>query len=76
MLIISETARLDLLEIFSHIAEDRIDSAHKVITELAKKFDLLEANRNLDANKTICSSKCVCFRTRIITFITFRLKMA
>lgn len=36
MLIISETARLDLLEIFSHIAEDSVDSAHKVITELAK----------------------------------------
>ncbi len=47
MLIISETARLDLLEIFSHIAEDSVDSAHKVITELAKKFDLLEANPKL-----------------------------
>ncbi len=47
MLIISETARLDLLEIFSHIAEDSIDSAHQVITELAKKFDLLEVNPKL-----------------------------
>lgn len=47
MLIISETARRDLIEIWSYVAEYDIDSAHKVIKELAKKFELLEANPKL-----------------------------
>jgi toxin ParE1/3/4 len=47
MLVISDTARLDLKEIWSYIAEDNIDSAHKIIRELSKKFDLLEANPKL-----------------------------
>jgi toxin ParE1/3/4 len=47
MLVISDTARLDLKEIWSYIAEDNIDSAHKIIRELSKKFDLLEANPQL-----------------------------
>jgi toxin ParE1/3/4 len=47
MLIISETARRDLLEIWSYAAEHNVDSAHKVIKELAKKFELLEANPKL-----------------------------
>jgi toxin ParE1/3/4 len=44
MLIISETARRDLVEIWSYVAEYNVDSAHKVIKELANKFELLEAN--------------------------------
>ncbi len=47
MLVISDTARLDLKEIWSYIAEDNIDSAYRIIRELSKKFDLLEANPKL-----------------------------
>ena len=48
MLIISETARCDLIEIWSYVAEYNIDPAHKVIKELANKFGLIEANPLLD----------------------------
>ena len=44
MPIISETARRDLVEIWSYVAEYDVESAHQVIKELAKKFELLEAN--------------------------------
>lgn len=47
MLIISETARRELKEIFAYIAEHNVSAARKVIEELSAKFDLLEANPKL-----------------------------
>ncbi len=47
MLLISETARRDLQEIWSYVAEYDVDAAHKIIRELSKNFDLLEANPKL-----------------------------
>ncbi len=47
MLIISDTARADMKEIWFYIAEYSTDSANSVIRDLAKKFDLLEANPKL-----------------------------
>lgn len=47
MLVISDTARADIKEIWSYIAEYNTDSANKAVRDLAKKFDLLEANPKL-----------------------------
>ncbi len=47
MLVISETARADVKEIWSYIAEYNTGSATDVIRDLARKFDLLEANPKL-----------------------------
>lgn len=47
MLVLSESARADMKEIWSYIAESNIDSANNTIRELARKFDLLEANPKL-----------------------------
>jgi toxin ParE1/3/4 len=47
MLIISETARRELKEIFAYVAEHNLSAARKVIKELSAKFDLLEANPKL-----------------------------
>jgi len=47
MLVISETARADIKEIWTYIAEYNTDSANDVVRDLAKKFDLLESNPKL-----------------------------
>lgn len=47
MLIISESARKDLKEVWAYVSGNDVSAAEHLIRELAAKFDLLEANPNL-----------------------------
>lgn len=51
MLVISESARNDLKEIWSYISGNDVDAAERLIRELSAKFDLLEANPALGQAK-------------------------
>ncbi len=65
MLVISETARADMKEIWSYIAEYNTDSATDVIRDLAKKYDLLEANPKLGLEQDGLLVEMRFFRTEL-----------